>query len=167
MDVSDSNGDGAQVGSWADEMAYEYQRAATPEIKSALEDGKVSDREYAEMKQRYSECLSAVGIVLTSYGFEGGSFTPPSSMSNDQAHAAESKCSEQSGEYPIGYFYVQMRANPSHKDMGQAIVNCFKRHGLVGDGYGLKDYRAGDLPGGSDNPTVNSCSIDPDELLGG
>lgn len=127
----------------------------------------ISDREYAEMKQRYASCLAAAGITLTRYDFSGASYNPAPSMSNDQAHDVETKCSGESGEYPIAYFYVQMRANPSHKDLAPAIVDCYKRHGLVGDSYGLKDYRAGDVPTGSDHVTASACSTDPDGLLGG
>ena len=154
--------------SWAEEIQHEYQKAASPVIKAVLEDGKISDQEYAEMKERYSSCLSAAGITLTHYGFDGGSYTPAASMSNDEAHKAESRCSDASGEWPIAMFYVQMRVNPSHRDMASAIVECYKRNKLVGSGYGVKDYRAGDLP--SDNAkaaAIDTCNLDPDGLLGG
>jgi hypothetical protein len=67
---------------------------------------------------------------------------------------------------PIAYFYVQMRVNPTHADMAPAIVECFKRAGVVGQSYGLKDYRAGDLPS-TDHPAVSACSTDPEGRLGG
>ncbi|WP_437384983.1 hypothetical protein [Plantibacter flavus] len=137
-------------------------------MKDALADGVVSDREYAEMTARYEECLSSAGITLTSYEFDGSAYLPPVSMENDEANRIASDCSERSGEYPLSYFYVQMRANPDHEDLGQAIVDCLKREGLVGSGYGLKDYRAGDLPtGDADAAVVATCTIDPRGLLGG
>lgn len=155
----------ASTGSWSDEVKHEYEKASAPEIKEALRDGRISDQEYSEMKQRYSDCLDAAGIALTRYGFDGGEYRPPASMTNDAAHDAESRCSEQSGEYPIAYFYVQMRANPNHADLAQAVVDCFKKKGLVGAGYGVKDYQAGDLPT-SDDQAVALCSADPNGLLG-
>lgn len=162
--------DGIALGSisWADEMQQEFQKATSPAVKAALEDGRISDQEYAEMKERYSTCLSGAGITLTHYGFEGGSYTPASSMSNDEAHKVETGCSDESGEWPIAMFYVQMRVNPSHKDMASAIVDCFKRNDLVGSGYGVKDYRAGDLPtDGAKTTAIATCNLDPDGLLGG
>jgi hypothetical protein len=158
----------APSGTWADEMKREFEKATSPVIKAALEDGKVSDQEFAEMKERYSKCMSAAGITLTRYGFDGGSYTPAPSMSHDEAHKAESRCSDESGEWPIAMFYVQMRVNPSYKDMVPAIVQCFKRNDLVGSGYGVKDYLAGDLPrDDAKAAAIDSCNLDPDGLLGG
>jgi len=156
----------ASTGSWPEEVTREYEKASDPVITAALHDGQISDQEYAEMKQRYSDCLAAAGISLTRYGFDGAEYAPPASMTSDQAHDAESRCSDRSGEYPISYFYVQMRANPTHANLAQAVVDCFKKRGLVGSGYGLKDYRAGDLPT-SDDAAVAACSTDPNGLLGG
>ena len=156
----------SSAGSWAEEMKQEYEKASIPAVKEALRDGKISDQEYSEMKQRYSDCLSAAGIKLTKYGFNGGEYVPPDSMTSDKAHETESRCSDQSGEYPIAYFYVQMRANPAHANLAEAVVDCFKREGLVGPSYGLKDYQAGDLPTSNDQ-AVAACSIDPNGLLGG
>ncbi|QNE36948.1 hypothetical protein [Leifsonia shinshuensis] len=149
-------------------MQQQYQKATSPEVKAALEDGKISDQEYAEMKDRYLACMSAVGITMTRYDFQGGSYMPPASMSHDEAHKAESRCSDESGEYPIAMFYVQMRVNPSHKDMVPAIVDCYKRTGLVGSGYGAKDYLAGDLPKSEARfADIKACDLDPEGLLGG
>jgi hypothetical protein len=147
-------------------MRQEYEKATSPEIKDALRDGTISDQEYSEMKQRYTSCLAAAGIPVTKYGIEGAVLSPPASLSSDEVHTVESQCSDRSGEYPIAYFYVQMRANPSHTDMAQSVVDCFKRNGLVGPNYGLKDYQAGDLPT-SDQEIVASCSVDPEGRLGG
>ena len=118
------------------------------------------------MTQRYTACLSAAGISVTKYGFDGADLSPPASMTSDEIHSVETRCSDESGEYPIAYFYLQMRANPLHKDLGQALVDCFKRKGLVGPSYGLKDYQAGEIPS-SDEPAVTSCTIDPEGRLGG
>ncbi len=156
----------SSAGSWAEEMKQEYEKTSIPAVKEALRDGKISDQEYSEMKQRYSDCLAAAGIKLTKYGFDGGEYVPPASMTSDKAHDTESRCSDQSGEYPIAYFYVQMRANPTHTNMAEAVVDCFKKKGLVGPSYGLKDYQAGDLPTSNDQ-AVAACSTDPNGLLGG
>lgn len=86
-------------------------------------------------------------------------------MSSDEAHRIETNCSDESGEYPIAYFYVQMRANPSHRDMAEAVVDCFKRKGLVDPSYGLKDYQSGDLPTANEQ-AMTACSTDPDGRLG-
>src|SRR6478609_8998958 len=153
-------------GSWTGEMHQAYDSATSPEIKEALKDGTISDREYAEMTERYTKCLAAAGISLTRYGTDGGSYDTPAGMTSDDAHTIDSGCSDDSGEYPIGYFYVQMRANPSHRNMAEAIVECFKKKKLVGPGYGLKDYQAGDLPSDND-PAVATCSSDPEGRLGG
>jgi hypothetical protein len=156
------------TGSWAEEMQHQYQNALSPEIRATLEDGKISDQEYAEMKDRYRACMSAAGVTLTRYDFEGGSYTHPASMSHDEAQKVERRCSDESGEYPIGMFYVQMRVNPSHKDMAALIVDCYKRNCLVGAGYGLKDYLAGDMPKSvAKAGAVKACDLDPDGLLGG
>jgi hypothetical protein len=170
--ASASSGDGEDKawssGSWAKDVTEEYQKASSPEIKAALKDGEVSDQEYAEMKERYSSCLSSAGITLTRYDFYGGAYTPAPSMTNDEAHETESNCSDSSGEYPISYLYVQMRVNPSHKDLVQPTIDCYKREGLVGPSYGVKDYQAGDLPrGDKDQAKVSKCDTDPEGRLGG
>lgn len=161
-----SDAKSASTGSWAEEMKQEYEATSIPSVREALLDGKISDQEYSEMKQRYSDCLAAGGITLTKYGFDGEEYVPPPSMSSDTAHDIATRCSDRSGEYPIAYFYVQMRANPTHADMAQAVVDCFKKKSLVGPGYGLKDYQAGDLPTSNDQ-AVAACSTDPNGLLGG
>ncbi|NEN05377.1 hypothetical protein G3T36_05780 [Diaminobutyricibacter tongyongensis] len=155
-----------QSGSWSDEVRQEYEKASSPEIKEALRDGVISDQEYAEMKQRYAACLSAAGIALTKYDFGGAVLNQPPSMTADETHNNLTRCSDDSGEWPIAYFYLQMRVNPSNKDLRQAMIDCFKRKGLVGPGYGVKDYEAGDIPSSDDN-SVTSCTTDPEGRLGG
>lgn len=149
-------------GSWSEEMRQEYEKANLPEVEEALRDGTISDQEYSEMTQRYTACLAAAGISVTKYGIDGAVMVPPSSLTSDDAHNVERECSDQFGEYPIAYFYVQMRANPSHKDMAQSVVDCFKRRGLVGPSYGLKDYQAGDLP--SSDQQAATMSRPPEDL---
>lgn len=160
------SGKGQSPGSWADEVRQEYEKASSPEIREALRDGVISDQEYAEMKQRYASCLSAAGITLTKYDLGGAVFDQPQSMTAEETHNIESGCSDDSGDWPIAYFYLQMRVNPQNKDMRQSTIDCYKRKGLVGPSYGIKDYEAGDFPS-SDEQAVNSCDTDPEERLGG
>lgn len=146
-------------------MRQEREKATSSDVKAALLDGFISDQEYAEMKQRYTACLEVAGIAVTKYGFEGAVLDPPSTLPSDEVHRTEARCSGESGEFPIAYFYVQMRVNPSHNDLAPAIVECFKRSGVVGPSYGLKDYRSGDLPS-TDQPAVTACNTDPEGRLG-
>jgi hypothetical protein len=160
--------DVAGTASWAEDMAQAEKEAVSPEVKAALSDGQISDQEYAEMKERYVRCLAAAGITLTTYGFEGGQYTLGPAMSPDEGHRQESRCSAESGEYPIGYFYLQMRVNPNHEDMAQQIVDCYKREGLVGKDYAVKDYVAGDFPRGQGQArAVTACDTDPQGRLRG
>jgi hypothetical protein len=86
-------------GSWGEEMRQERDRSSSPDVKEALLDGAISDREYAEMKQRYTACLEGAGITVTKYGFDGAVINPPSSLSADDVHSTETRCSDESGEF--------------------------------------------------------------------
>lgn len=157
-------------GAWEADFQQAYQEATSAEARQALEDGVISDREFAEMKARFAACLKDAGITLKSYG-PGGSetaFAPP--MTPDREHQKTSECSKSSGEDSVGMLYILMRSNPDNVDQRPAIVECFKRHGLVDASYTVKDYVAGDFTTDTDadrHAAFDACNSDPLGLLGG
>ncbi|GAA0441071.1 hypothetical protein [Leifsonia naganoensis] len=157
-------------GPWAAEIEREYDKATSPEVRNTLEDGVVSDREYEEMKTRYVDCLASAGVTMVTYGPAGSEYTFAPPVTADIAHQKDRECSASSGEYPIGYFYTQMRVNPANEDVVPHIVECLKREGLVEKSYTVKDYAAGDFSFAEDGDaraTFDSCNSDPMGRLGG
>lgn len=132
-------------GPWATEFQQAYDEATDPYVREVLEDGVISDAEYAEMFNSMAECMAEVGSTLTY-----DSFTIPDGIPTDELYAHFTECGEKAHEYPIGALWAWVTGNPDHRDQDELTVECLIRVGLVDSGYSvgewLEDYETGDVP---------------------
>jgi hypothetical protein len=131
-------------GPWAQEFQQAYDAADASFMREVLRDGAVSDQEYSEVVARYTACMADLGITLKENPpSEGGfSYTFPPTISNENAHAAETRCSEQSGESVIGALYHLAKRNPQHLDENQIVYDCLLGTGTIDTSYTVEDFTA-------------------------
>lgn len=161
-------------GPWAQEFQQAYDAADDPFIKEVVRDGVVSDEEYSEVVARYRDCMADSGITLKENPpSQGGfSYTFPSSVSSDDAHAVDSRCSEQAGENVIGALYHLAQRNPDHLDENQIVYECLLGAGIIDSSYTLDefaaDYVTQSFPFAADRASMDAlaaCDADPLGLI--
>lgn len=161
-------------GPWSTEFQSAYDSVDDPFVRGVLLDGAVTEQEYAEMVGRYSECMADVGITLKENPpSEGGfSYTFPASVSNDEAHAADTRCSEESGEYVIGALYHFVKRNPQHLDENRIVYDCLLAADVIDTSYTVDDfaddYVSQSFPFADDEASMErlgACDADPLGLL--
>ncbi len=162
------------TGPWADEFQRAYDEATDPFVRAVLMDGVVTDAEYAEMFDQWAQCMAEEEITLTELPpSEGGyRYTFPPSITADFAHEVETRCSEESGEYPIGALYTFVQRNPDNLDEMEILRDCLVREGVITDGYDQekleRDIAASPTPFDDDPVALrkyNECNRDPLGLL--
>lgn len=158
------------TGPWAAEFADAYNTATDDFTREVLADGVVTDAERSEMLARFTSCLNAGGVWLTSeYRFDGSyNFTFDHSMDSDKANSVENDCSRSSGEYLIGALYSSTHRNPDHADIEQLIAECLTKNGVAPDGYSAANYRENRKSDKYPFPNektgreiLESCRVDP------
>lgn len=174
--VACAGGPSAQIpeGPWGVEFQSAYDSVNDPFVRDVLQDGAVTEQEYAETVDRYSDCMADAGIALKENPpSEGGfSYTFPASISSDEAHAADTRCSEQSGEYVIGALYHFVKRNPQHLDENQIVYDCLIAAGAIDTSYTVddfaEDYVSQSFPFAADEKSMKKlagCDADPLGLL--
>jgi len=156
-------------GPWAAEFASAYEEATSQDARDALEDGEITELEFAEMEQRYGECLEAAGIEFGGFNddFSHG-FNFPDHMTYEDADALLNECSEQTGERQISSLYSSIAQNPQNVNPGELQVACLIEKGLVSPDYTVEQWEQ-DVPNHSypiiESPTsekdVAACESDP------
>ena len=164
------------AGPWSAEFEAAYEEAGDPFVRGVLEDGVVTDQEYAEMFEAFSSCMAAVGVTLREAPeADGGgiSYTFPDSVTADEAHEAEVRCSSESGEYPIGALYHMVRRNPENLDEHEIVWECMIAQKIVAASYSIEDFARdwdeSTLPFAGDETASEAfrmCVNDPLGLLG-
>lgn len=162
-------------GPWGAEIAAMFNESTSDFVRGVLEDGTISDQEYAEMRDRYGSCLAESGISFDEFAPDGSAeVTFPPNVTPGSAHEAMGECSKSSGEYPIGALFAWMQRNPEHRDEDAIMAECLVLKGAVAAGYTAKDYAldtsSGSWPlldesGGRD--ALEACIDDPLGLFGG
>lgn len=156
-------------GPWAAEFASAYAEATSQDARDALEDGAITELEFAEMEQRYGECLEAAGIEFGGFNddFSHG-FSVPEHLKYEDADALLNECSEQTGERQISFLYSSIAQNPQNVNPGELQVACLIEKGLVPADYTVEQWEQ-DVPNRSypiiESPTsekdVAACESDP------
>jgi hypothetical protein len=128
-------------GPWAAEFLEYYSQAQSDFERGALQDGKISDQEYAEMETRMSDCLEAHEIQFSGFNAEGGyGIDFPQSMGSERANELTEECSRTSGEWSIGALYHFTQQNPENVDWSTAIAACLVSREVVAPDYTSEDW---------------------------
>ncbi len=160
-------------GPYAAQFAENYVAAGPDFVRKVLEDGQITDAEYAEMTQRFSDCLADDGIDFGGFAPDGGYETSLAPNDGD-THAKITSCSKSVGEDRIGSLYTFIRTNPDSLDYAVIIPQCLVDAGVVPAGYGPEDFEADNLGRFRDltslepelRDAVTACTTDPLGLLG-
>lgn len=128
-------------GPYAEEFAKSYREATSDFVRSALQDEEISDAEYAEMSERFRQCLAEVGIEFDEFDADG-SFMTTNAPHGGDTHAFVTECSESSGENSVGMLWTFIRGNPENRDTYAGMAECLVSTGVVSPGYDAEQYMA-------------------------
>ncbi|GAB2985440.1 hypothetical protein [Frigoribacterium salinisoli] len=156
-------------GPWAAEFTSAYQEAESDFVRAVLEDELITDQELSEMRDKFTECLSAYALTDVVFDDDGSfSLNEPDDADfdtvNDQVHG----CSVESGELEIGALHSWIRRNPDNQDENTIMAACLVRKGVVEPSYSAdqyaEDYADDDFP--YTDPTAGEeadleCNADP------
>jgi len=156
-------------GPWAAEFEASYAATDSEFVRSVLEDGVITDQEYAEMFERFRSCLRTAGITVTDVGSDGSFSTHfPESLGPDAANDATKRCSVEAGENHISSLYHFVARNPQHLDEAEMVVACLIDAEVVEPSYSPDDFKR-ESPTGSFSlidqdagwPVLKECMADP------
>ena len=153
------------TGPYAAELAERYAKSRSPFERDALADGKVTDAEEAEMIERFRTCLSSNGHTLDSFK-KTGAHEITALNPNEDAEAGRKQiesCEKYAGVYTVGLIYSAVVTDPNNIDLVPKIIDCLKKHNLVGPGYSKSDYEHGlpTFPDHKRDAQVTQCNDDP------
>lgn len=159
-------------GPYAAEYAEFYRNATSDFARSALEDGAVSDKEYAEMTSQFASCLEDNGIEFRGFN-QDGSFSSSVAPHGGDTDAIVQECSRSVGEDSVGALYTLAKINPENQDVNTLMANCLVGTGAVPLDYSAMDFsvdntgRFGDLDSLSSElrAAILDCNADPLGLL--
>lgn len=156
-------------GLWAAEFTSAYGRASSAFERSILADGRITDQELAEVRDKFTVCLSAFGFTGLRFEDSGEfQFDAPEGADADTTNDQVKDCSTEAGEATIGSLHSWIRRNPENQDEGTIMAASLVRKGVVDPSYTAADY-VDDAPTesfpfvtGKPGPVVfQECSLDP------
>jgi len=156
-------------GPWAAEFTSEYQEAESDFVRAVLEDELITDQELSEMRDKFTECLSAYALTDVVFDDDGSfSLNEPDGADFDTVTDQVHGCSVESGEVEIGALHSWIRRNPDNQDENTIMAACLVRKGVVDPSYSAdeyaEDYADDDFP--YTDPTAGEeadleCNADP------
>lgn len=160
-------------GIYAAQLAKVYQSTDSDFVKQVILDGKVSDEELAEMRQRFTSCLGAFNIQDVEFAPDGAlSVEGPQGVDEEFVPEKVHQCSTESGEADISYLHSMMRRNPDGLDENTIMAACLVRKGVVDSSYNADAYsrdlvnNTGPVADNSpDLPVFQECNADPLGIL--
>lgn len=158
-------------GAWSDLFLSVYSSPqATDEQRTVLADGVITDAEYTQLRGDFAQCLKDLGLTVELFPGGGFSVDEGSNLNESQiSDDAVPRC-EQRTVGSVGLLYEQIRRNPDQKDEATIVVECLRKHDLVGASYTPAEYQRDlDAYTGLDwnSTAVLACSQDPLGLLEG
>ncbi len=152
-------------GIWAAAVAKVLADTPSDFHSKALADGWVSDEEYHQAQDLFTQCVADLGVAVefSADPAEQGYTTHADDDPSVDVNAAEDQCGPSSID-GIQWLYHGMRANLQGLSAAQATRQCFEQHGLT-DGSGLSDAEfTAEINGGTfsaSTPEGALCVYDP------
>jgi hypothetical protein len=125
-------------GPYASEFEYYFVNATSEFVRAVLEDGEVTDSEYAEMEARFTSCLADEGVEFKGFKPDGSFDTSNASQGN--TNDIIDVCSESSGHTAIGALHDFMYSNPDNIPPETRMAECLVAAGVVPPDYDADDY---------------------------
>lgn len=160
---------------WQSEFEQARRHAMTEFERKALEDGRISDAEFAEMENLFTKCLRDRNVSFGGFGPVGGyGFSPGTGTTTSEANGIADECSASSGLDTVGHLYFAMKRNPQNLDEATITAACLVKKKVVPQAYSASDY-ARDTPtraypftdAARGEKAMQECDTDPLGLLEG
>lgn len=104
-------------GSWAADLRRDYLEYHDQYWRAAIADGKISEREYDEVRNRSIQCMRDAGLTDARTVEDGYiSYTDIPSIPQEEQHAIGTGSGKSSGLYQLENCYTQLRAIPDILD---------------------------------------------------
>jgi len=158
-------------GPYAADFAQLYAESTSQFVRDVLQDGQISDAEYAEMTSNFASCLADKGITFDGFNSDGG-FKTSLAPNGGDTHSIVNGCSDSAGEAPISALYGFLHRNPENLDWETITAACLVGKGVVPVDYDAAQFSQDSMGRFADvtslpqdlRDALVSCSSDPLEL---
>ncbi len=161
-------------GPYAEEFRKTYKKTTDPELRSFLEDGKITEAEAQAVVERLRSCLAEHGITLEKRDENGSAaILPEDGPASEETRARIGECSERSGDFSVLPLYYSMKRDPQKQITTETLVACLVRTGVVPEGFTVEEYESGGIdayhppevlyePAGAETlERIKTCHSDP------
>lgn len=156
-------------GPHASQMEEDYRSSESPFFRQVIFDGKVTEAEYREAREKEANCLVEHGFTGVQFNSDGtSSMDVRSDLSDQEQLAVADECSRTTGSDLVSVWYNTLAANPDNVDWPTAERDCLVKAGLLEPGTTVGEMnRWFEQKGkGSDSRAAYVCSEDALGKLG-
>ncbi len=110
--------------------------------KKILKDSKITDQEFLELSQHFSDCAQQQNVEVTVDSQGGMSTSYPSGMSEADGDAIVKQCDADNDFTDMNMLRSDMNSNPKNEDPVVPLLKCLKQYGLAEQSMTVEDYKA-------------------------
>lgn len=130
------------TGPYAQQIKRTYDNAHQSLTKKILKDSKITDQEFLELSQHFSDCAQQQNVEVTVDSQGGMSTSYPSGMSEADGDAIVKQCDADNDFTDINMLRGDMSSNPNNEDPVVPLLKCLKQYGLAEQSMTVEDYKA-------------------------
>lgn len=155
-------------GPYASLLTEIWQKTDSDFVRGVIEDGAVSDQEWAETSYRLEQCLQDNNIAFLGVKEDGTYGFKADGRTQEEIEPILVDCEERSGESWINMLRLAQQTNPSNEPPEAIVRECMLRIGVVEKPYSAEEYLSDqetlDFPLSKDGPGMDgfwACNADP------
>lgn len=123
------------TGPHAVQMKADYESSESEFFKQVIFDGKVTEAEYREARDREAKCLIEHGFTGVEFHADGTSeYDDRTDISDEEEHQLAADCATSTGSDYVSIWYDLLAANPDNVDWPSAERDCLVKAGLLEPG---------------------------------
>ena len=103
---------------------------------------KITDQEFLELSQHFSDCAQQQNVEVTVDSQGGMSTSYPSGMSEADGDAIVKQCDADNDFTDMNMLRGDMSSNPNNEDPVVPLLKCLKQYGLAEQSMTVEDYKA-------------------------
>lgn len=130
------------TGPYAQQIKRTYDNAHQSLTKKILKDSKITDQEFLELSQHFSDCAQQQNVEVTVDSQGGMSTSYPSGMSEADGDAIVKQCDADNDFTDMNMLRSDMNSNPKNEDPVVPLLKCLKQYGLAEQSMTVEDYKA-------------------------
>ena len=119
------------TGYYAQQIRRTYDDAYQSLTKKILKDSKITDEEFNELSEHFSDCAKQQGVDVTFDSQGGMQTTYPAGMSQSDGDAVVAQCDEDNDFTNMSILHDSMKSNPKNEDPAVPLLQCLKKNGLA------------------------------------